>query len=252
MSVLEEERRYTGQEDAVPIVRWLNEHRNNRAGQRVASLVLDLTALCSTVTPWEARMAPPEWERLRVGLLDGSIRPQRGSAADPKTWLMLGRSRDYSEKAFHRAQAALARYTFRPVLVREGYGSSADIEKRGRKSALAILYGEDMTVQTQSSDQRFEVELQARSGRRALKDESYVVWHVIRLLEAGLIERVRQCSCGVWFFAHNTQMRHHNARCRHHDYKSTPAWRQKRNRYMREYYRKFQSPKAAGLRKRGK
>lgn len=225
-------------------------------------LTSDLTALCASVEPWEERTASPEetarWRAVRDKIADGSLNMrdaiERGLLSDHRMWPTTTLGRDYSRKALRRAQAALSRYSFKPFLVSE----SPQAHKLGLcerplgKRMYARLYGEDMAPQFRKPDRAFIVAMQSRADGRGRNGEGHAVLHVIRLTERGLIDRVRRCSCGAWFFAHNVKMTHHTTRCRHQDYKSTPEWREKRNRYMRDYYRRFQSLKAARSRQKGK
>ena len=251
--VLEAERRYSGQEDAEVVVRWLNAHSRERAARRVASLISDLTDLCSSVQPWEERVPSSEeiarWKAARPRLnLAEAIK--RGLVGEPRTWPTVNVGRDYSSKALRRAQATLARYSFRPFLV----GQRAATGGRWvRVPVYARLYGEDIKPQFREANRAFSVSMSpSHSVGRGRYEESHAVLHIISLTRSGLIDRLRRCSCGTWFFAHNIRMWHHTARCRHHDYKSTEEWRKKRNSYMRDYYRRFQSRKPGAIVKRGK
>lgn len=250
MRVLDK-RHYSGQEDAALVAQWLNARRTGRGGRGIQNLVADLTALCSTATPWEARLGPAESRRWRARVLDAPSKGGLGSLEDdPHTWPLVGRGLDYSKKAMDRVRSALACYSFQPFLrVMRDIRVCEECVK-GRPTA--VLYGADMRSEPLGPNQRFAVVMRPVIRRGVMKEEAHVVLHVMNLVEAGLIDRVRQCSCGKWFFAHNIQMRHHAARCRQRDYKSTPEWREKRNRYMREYYRKFQSPKSLRSGKKGK
>ena len=257
--VSETGRQYTGENDASCVVEWLNDHAREKSARRVAILISDLTTLCASIEPWEERTASAEqtarWLAARKKIVKGSLTMsdavEQGLLSDHNTWPTTKLGRDYSRKAFRRAQAALARYSFKPLLISESPQAHrlGLCERPPSKNMYARLYGEDIAPAFRKPDRAFIVAM--RSGGRE-KGEGHAVVHIIALTERGLIDRVRRCSCGTWFFARNVKMTHHTARCRHRDYKSTPEWREKRNRYMRDYYRRFQSPKAARLRQKGK
>jgi hypothetical protein len=73
--------------------------------------------------------------------------------------------------------------------------------------------------------------------------ESNNAMRVIRLLEQGLIQIIRRCTCEKWFVAKMAKQTFCSMSCRQAAYRSTEGYRAKRREYMRDYYRKWQSPK---------
>ena len=67
--------------------------------------------------------------------------------------------------------------------------------------------------------------------------ENIVVQWLIRLTSEHLLDRIRRCVCGKWFFAARNQRKSCSAKCRHKLYEQTEDYRQRRRKYMREYYR---------------
>jgi len=170
--VTDNARRYSGEQDALPLVEWLNRNGETRAARRVVRLITALNA-------------PPDIE-----------------SAEYKTWRSgtdrtLGRYR-YSPQisvAVHRPSGNQYRVSMVPSRWLSGKGGAVE-----NREPLAVL-------------------------------------QVVRLAELGLVDRVRRCSCGAWFFAHASTKQWCSVKCRHRDYKSTPEWKEKRNRYARDYYR---------------
>jgi len=66
--------------------------------------------------------------------------------------------------------------------------------------------------------------------------EQQAVKQVISLAERGLINRVRQCrKCTLWFFAKVHHQKFCSAKCREQEFVKSPAYREKRRRYMTAY-----------------
>jgi hypothetical protein len=73
-------------------------------------------------------------------------------------------------------------------------------------------------------------------GKRS-SEEHIAASDVIELTKGRLLDRVRSCACGKWFFARFSHQRSCSPQCRHKLYESTQAFKVKRRQYMREYYR---------------
>ncbi len=58
----------------------------------------------------------------------------------------------------------------------------------------------------------------------------------LRLFIEGDLHRVRQCVCGVWFYAPRADQLVHSAKCRQKKYQDTDEYRQERRAYMKKYY----------------
>ena len=72
------------------------------------------------------------------------------------------------------------------------------------------------------------------SGR---EQEAWNVMRLIRLTQARLVWKVRQCSCGFWFFARTPQNQWHQKACRL-EAQNSEDWKAARAKYMRDYYAK--------------
>lgn len=67
--------------------------------------------------------------------------------------------------------------------------------------------------------------------------ESVAAHGVFELMKQGLLDRIRCCICGRWFFARFAHQRSCSAACRHKVYEQSDDFRDKRREYMRSYYR---------------
>jgi hypothetical protein len=73
--------------------------------------------------------------------------------------------------------------------------------------------------------------------------ENIVVQWLIRLTSEHLLDRIRRCVCGKWFFAARNQRKSCSPKCRHKLYEQTEDYRRKRRKYMRDYYQRYLSGK---------
>jgi len=235
---------YSGKQDADPVIRWLNQNAGNRDGRRVAILIADLTTLCGSVQP-KMYLFPPREEMARFKRehpgLYRSISPGEAVERDlmnRASWVPINLGRGYDRQAMRRAQATLARYSFRPYI----FDDLSDGEVRGFQ--VEMLPSRFFTP-----GQRITIADIEGVGREL---ESWTILRVIRLTRDGAINKIRRCSCGNWFFAQHSRRQWCSSRCRHRDYKSTPEWRAKRNRYMRKYYRENYSSQSGKFREGGR
>jgi hypothetical protein len=77
---------------------------------------------------------------------------------------------------------------------------------------------------------------EAVSGR-VPAGESVAAHGVFELLKQGLLDRIRCCVCGRWFFARFAHQRSCSAACRHKVYEQSEEFKANRRIYMRNYYR---------------
>lgn len=62
---------------------------------------------------------------------------------------------------------------------------------------------------------------------------------VLQLIEEGAILRIRRCQqCGSWFFAHFSHQEFCSTKCRSKHLAGSEQFKEKRRKYMRDYYRK--------------
>ncbi len=77
---------------------------------------------------------------------------------------------------------------------------------------------------------------EAVSGR-VPAGESVAAHGVFELLKQGLLDRIRCCICGRWFFARFAHQRSCSGACRHKLYEQSDDFKDRRRKYMRSYYR---------------
>ena len=236
---------YSGQGDALPVVEWLNQNAGLPAARRVATLIADLRTLCGSICPMVLQFPPTDetarFERKHPRLFRSISLPEavkRGLVSNPATWPTIMEGHYYDAEAQKRAQAVLARYSFRPHIFGSPFGS----QERGFRVEM-------LPSRLFTSGQRITIADAKGEGR---EQESWNVLRVIRLTQDGLIDKIRQCSCRKWFFAQHCKRQWCSTRCRHRVYKKTQEWREKRNRYMRNYYREHYPAQSRKSRKGGK
>lgn len=67
--------------------------------------------------------------------------------------------------------------------------------------------------------------------------ESVAAHGILALAQIGLLDRIKRCDCGKWYFARFTHQRSCSANCRRRVYEKTEKFKAKRRKYMRRYYR---------------
>jgi hypothetical protein len=67
--------------------------------------------------------------------------------------------------------------------------------------------------------------------------ETLAALAVVDLTKQKLLDRVRHCICGNWFFARFAHQQSCSAKCRHKNYEQSEEFKANRRTYMRNYYR---------------
>lgn len=57
-----------------------------------------------------------------------------------------------------------------------------------------------------------------------------------KLAEKGLLDHLRECTCGKWIWARFSHQRFCSSKCREKRFRSSPEWREHRRKKAREYY----------------
>jgi hypothetical protein len=81
------------------------------------------------------------------------------------------------------------------------------------------------------------------SDRMWPQNEFAAVEAVLHLVSLKLIEKVKQCRCGRWFFRRFKHERFHDQKCRQQEHRSSPEYKAKRNEYARTLYQLQKSGK---------
>ena len=67
---------------------------------------------------------------------------------------------------------------------------------------------------------------------------------VLELAKRGLLDRLRACACGEWFYAEPATRKFHQRSCRQMAYQHSDKGRTRNREYQRWHYAMYQSPKA--------
>jgi hypothetical protein len=67
--------------------------------------------------------------------------------------------------------------------------------------------------------------------------EKYAVQLLLRLADQGALDSIKKCICGVWFIAERRNHQSCSDKCRHKRYEQGESAKEKRRKYMRNYYR---------------
>ena len=207
-STSEKHRQYAGQEDAQPVIGWLNKNAASQAGQRIAALVRDLASL----SRYRQVRRPPTrqdftWletkypELRKLNLRDYADRPW------PKAWAGQG----YDLATLKRARGRLLRYTFHPYLV-------------------------NPWVRGEARDSLLVVWRPSRRLSKAGEQEAAVISLLVGLVEDRLIDKIRECSCGTWFFPKKSESDVCSRECYRKKYSSTEEFKEARRKYMKKRY----------------
>jgi hypothetical protein len=207
-----EKRIYWGSEIAVVLIPWLNATSGTDRHRRVVEL-LDRIKQYLRIANGEVP------ERLSVA------QSRSGGAIWWEGRLIRGSARlDYpaptNAKLKRAAQAinqVLARYLLRPELA-YGYGPRllfdwSPANKNWRTKADR--------VGGSSPDETWFV-----------FTESHAVTRIVELCHEGLIDRLRRCACGNWFYAKFAHQRFCSTRCQQASYRDDPDWKKRRRTYM--------------------
>lgn len=189
-------RTYAGENDAKPLIEWLNRKPKISERGRIEKLLANL-----------AKVRQKYGEGGQEHRLEGD--PQlRGLfwpiSTFPKSWY----GKDHNV-ALREAQAELARHKVWPTL-------EAVSNPRSRTSGSILSFG----------------------WKHSRDKAAEAVLHIVMLGKDGNLWRVRQCRhCEKWFYARFSHQGFHSNRCQMAEYKASPSWREKRQKYMRNYRR---------------
>lgn len=125
----------------------------------------------------------------------------------------------------------------------ESAGQDADLINRPPKRLSRLLVELNERLLRYETGPTAYIEL---DGSLAVEDaltglgpigENLAAHAVIQLAEKRLLQRVRRCVCGKYFFANFSHQRSCSAACRHKNYEQTEQFKERRRAYMRTYYR---------------
>jgi len=203
----DERRLYWGSEISHLLILWLNSTKGTARSKRVAAL-LELIDRCTAALA-KIRKQDPQGEG-RVWW--------EGRAIKGGSRLQAPFGSNEVKRAMEPVEAALRRYTFRAELA-YGYGNRLLLDwvpanQSWRKSADRI--GGPSPQETYF-----------------IFTETHAVASIVELCHEGLIDRVRLCSCGMWFYAKFSHQKFHSQACQQKAYRDNPEWKAHRRDYMK-------------------
>jgi hypothetical protein len=189
---------YSGEKEARDVVGWLNfQFFENEQLRRVRRMLEKVTG----------KRLPIRQEQRRV------IEILRLYGQDRMRWKNMERygqgetkSSEEERAAYRKLDSRLRRYKFYPRFFPLG----------------RFLSFEWIPIQPDRADRYGEVSAIADLAKLAEKD---------------LLDHLRECHCGRWFWARFSHQRFCSAKCREKEFRSSPEWKEHRRKKAREYYR---------------
>lgn len=138
--------------------------------------------------------------------------------------------RKFNAGAYLRALEALRRYTFRPYV-------NLAISSRNIRAVPAQLVpvGWDKSPTVNEADSGKWPTIADKKRDPIDIQEAWMVLLLMGLSSAGEVARLRECDCGLWFYARRPEKRHCSEPCRKKAYKPSLEQQEHRREYMRKY-----------------
>lgn len=114
-----------------------------------------------------------------------------------------------------------------------------------RKTKLAVA-----PILADVTPRRWYVEWRATGNMDP--QQALAVVQLLHLAGAGLLESVRHCACGKWFFARFQNQRFHTKRCQQAVFRSDPEWQEYRRQYMQRRRREQKLREQRWTKRKGK
>lgn len=205
-----EKRLYWGAELSRLLILWLNSTKGTARNGRVAALLAQIHRCTAALAEHQDQNTKTRgqmwWE---------------GRAIKGGVWLQYPTptgSNDEVKQAVEAVETAFGRYTFRAELA---YCYSNRLLFDWVPAKRDWLKGADRFGGPSRDETHF------------VFTETHAVARIVELCHEGLIERVRMCSCGAWFFAKFSHMKFHSTACQQKAYRDDPSWRAHRREYMK-------------------
>jgi hypothetical protein len=197
-------RTYAGEVEADHLIEWLNRPGNSAAGKRITSLLNDIREIARL-------LRNPEYFGTWHWNLPKEPRPGVVALSYEEYLEIRMRLRNINKR--------LARYRFWPKL-----------EEFPLPRKMQMLYRNDPAVRWRSD------------FRGAVSDflftEQDAVRGIVELYAQNYLGRVRPCdSCRKWFFARFGHQLFCSTKCQQQSYRSKPAWKEHRRKWMRDHRR---------------
>ena len=201
-----EKRLYWGAEISRLLILWLNSTNRKARNKRVAAL-LSLIHRCT------AALAQHSDHSIDVSELWWEGRAIKGGGR-----VQYPTGSDKVKRAAEAVKTAFGRYTFRAELA---YCYS---------NRLLFDWGPAKRDWLKGADR---IGGPSRDETHFVFTENQAVARIVELCHEGLIDRIRICSCGIWFYAKFSHMKFHSQKCQQQTYRDDPGWKAQRAAYMR-------------------
>jgi hypothetical protein len=202
-----EKRLYWGEELSYLLLLWLNSTKGTARNKRVAAL-LELIGRCTAVLAEQgnrdASVAGQLWWEGRAIKGGGQIQRPYGSSE--------------VNRATEAVKAAFDKYAFR--------------------AELAYCYGNRLLFDWVPANRNWlksadRIGGPSRDETHFVFTETHAIARIVELCHEGLMERVRMCSCGMWFYAKFSHQKFHTQACQQKAYRDDPSWKAYRREYMK-------------------
>ena len=204
-------RKYWGSDIADYVVRWLNQTGGTARNRRIVDLLnrlneyLRFTDKVAGTSPASARLADGD-----TFVWDGKKMPAGGLLATPNKDI------DDARKAIN---VLLRRYIWRLEL--KGRYADRSLFAWSLPSKNWLITGDRLPI----ADVSFNASVVFTEGD--------AVRQIIELCHEGLIERLRKCTCGTWFYAKFSHSKFCTTACQQKVYRSSPEWKKHRQEWMK-------------------
>jgi hypothetical protein len=203
--VTESKRTFSGESECVALVGWLNAGDSTKEKARVIEIIDNFQFLRVKETQRRDELPRRKFNRSDFDDLCDAV-----------------------NKLYHR----LSRYSFHPFFVPQGAGVGVHWMPHGRRKYM----------QTEKKVPLYGL-LPGSAGvagsmlnREFSYDDTDAVFHLARLAEQGLLDRLKRCRCGRWMFARFSHQRFCSSKCREQEFRSSSDWKEHRRKKAREYY----------------
>jgi hypothetical protein len=82
----------------------------------------------------------------------------------------------------------------------------------------------------------WSLSVNADLARDYVRGESESVARIVELAKLGVLERIRKCDCGMYFFARFSRQRFHANECTVRFWEASPARKEQKRKKAKEYY----------------
>jgi hypothetical protein len=204
-------RTYWGSDTADLLIRWLNQTAGTARNRRIMELVGQITDYIR-ITDQAAGSAPSPSRKSDKALLmwEGKRMPEGE--------FLAVRNKEIEEAA-NAINLALRRYSLRPRLA-------------GRYADRSLFAWSPPSKDWMTSGDKLPIE-GVFPKAYVVFTEGHAVKQITELCHEGLIDRLRKCPCGNWFYAKFSHSKFCSPTCQQKIYRSSPEWKKHRQEWAK-------------------